>query len=84
LLELGALEIPFYGSTYAAVIAKTSARFALVNPIKQTDTSTLKIAMIPSRADIDCTRYRTAIDATGIRDARIPVIEYVIRYTVVS
>lgn len=57
------------------MIANTSARFALVRAIKQTDTRTLKPAMMPRRADMDWTQYSTKMDAIGIRDATMLVIQ---------
>ena len=65
--------------TYAAVIAKTSARFAPARPMRHTDNSTLNAAMVANLAGIDRTQYSTTMDAIGISEARRLVIQYVMR-----
>jgi hypothetical protein len=64
---------------YAAVMAKTSARFAPARPMRQMDSSTLNAAMMPNLAGIECTQYSTTIDAIGMREAKRLVIQYVMR-----
>lgn len=83
-LRQSVIRPQFRKMTYAAEIAKISARLARVNPIRQIDSRTLNAAMIPSRADVDWTWYSTAMDEIGMRDARMPVSQYVIRYMVLS
>ena len=59
--------------TYVAVIANISERFAFVKRIRQIVISALNAAMIPSRADVDYTIYKTTMEETRRREAAILV-----------
>ena len=71
-------------STYAVVTAKISERLAFVNPLKHTDSSKLKTAMIANRAGIGRTKYRIMMDEASNNEAKILVSQYVILKIVLS
>jgi hypothetical protein len=63
------MPMKVHSVTHAAVTAKTSVLRASVKMVKQTDVSTLKAAMILSRALSDWTLIRMMMEATGSIEA---------------
>jgi hypothetical protein len=60
-------------TTYAAVVAKISTSFADVNITSTLANAAVKKAVIPSRHPMLCTAFKTTMQTTGTRDARIPM-----------
>lgn len=59
--------------TYLALIAKTCERGAVVNVARQMLKTTLNVAMIASREDIEVTTHSTVIEETSSSDTRVVV-----------
>jgi hypothetical protein len=59
--------------TYAAVMLKISARLAVVNTDKQTESTKLNAAIVPNLPFGECMNQRTIMEIVRSREARTPV-----------